>query len=122
LYGILAFFVFGKLFLAVAAVFFASWIPQTLFERYEHSLSRIAKVAKRKESPRSWFKGVLKDLSSPLFLISLLFTSVFLYASVRSPSDALLSFCQVLASAILAFTLMRSPYFLNLEKVLKARG
>ncbi len=102
---IIAAYIFIHLFLSLCVCFLTHLLPAEIVDRYDRYVTSYR--TKPASAPRSALRGVLKDFLSPLFLLSLVLSGFFFYATVHSLGAFFLSFFRLIAVAFLTFFLMR---------------
>jgi hypothetical protein len=72
----------SKVLCAVATVFLAQWMPLRQKSRYEAFMQRISDPLRPgRQRPRSYVRALWRDLTRPLFLLSLVLVCGFLYGN-----------------------------------------
>lgn len=90
-------------------------LPARLLERYDNYImsDRLAlpidlTTLPKKKTILQKLRGVLKDFTSPFFLISLILSGFFLYATMHSLGSFAFAFFRLIAIAFLTFFLLRN--------------
>ncbi|HEY5235688.1 MAG TPA: hypothetical protein VIJ14_05885 [Rhabdochlamydiaceae bacterium] len=113
-YGLIA----GKAIAAFLIVLFTPSLPAFKFEQYLHKLSSIKKSKYLSPVHKQPIKQALSDLCKPLFLVSLVITSLFLYFSQGISTILIWGILRPLGAGFLCFFLMRMlPFELWLKRM-----
>jgi len=98
--------------LSLAVCLLAYTLPTTIVDSYERFLLSYSSPQPVLEAPKHTFRqklgGVLKDLTSPIFLLSLLLSAFFFYATLHSLGAFFFAFFRLIAMAFLTFFLIRN--------------
>lgn len=111
---ILAGYVFIHLFFSLSVCLLTSLLPARILDSYDryvisNSYSRVKPMSTPMKST-FWQKlgGVSKDFISPIFLLSLMLSGFFFYATLHSIESFFFSFFRVIAVAFATFFLLRN--------------
>lgn len=105
-----------KALVAVVGGLLAFYLPESLISRYKDRLAKIggSVSAKQNELPDiSPTRGALRDISRPIFLISVLITVAFAFFSDRDYSKLIWIGMRPIAFGFVIFYLLRSPGFMK---------
>ena len=101
-----------KMFFAVLLALLAKKIPETRFQKWQNQLIKAASATKREKSIQepnmSRWRLALKDLTNPLFMISLLLTILFSIYVDSSTSQLIWKIIRPIALGFLLFFAFRS--------------
>lgn len=106
IWGALVGFILLKLLLGLIVVILAHKLPQESVMRYFEWISRYKGKSVKKGSIGP-LKGTIKDLCSPLFIVSLVFSGVYLYFAKSSNSQLIWALLRPLAVAFIIFYVIR---------------
>jgi len=112
---LLAGLVLLKMFLAFLLAWAAYLLPDRIFTRYQLALSRFSSSPRRPppgEGVREKIILALKDMTHPLFLISLVLTAVFFFVVDAKATQVIWGLLRPLAAGFILFFLIR---FISLE-------
>jgi len=105
-------FIGAHIVLSLAVCLLAYALPTAIVDSYELFLISYNSPQSLSEVPKHTFrqklKGVLKDLTSPIFLASLLLSAFFFYATLHSLGAFFFAFFRLIAIAFLTFFLIRN--------------
>lgn len=99
-----------KVFLSIVVTIFAMKMSDDFLDRYLSKISQISKKTKPRNNQKknlSPVRGVLKDITSPLFILSFIFMGVFYFYSSHDLSTFIWRILRPLAVAIILFYLIR---------------
>lgn len=111
---ILVGYVFIHISLSLAVCLLTSLLPEKILDRYDryvtsYSSSRVKPMsASTKSTFRQKLGGVAKDFMSPIFLLSLILSGFFFYATLHSIELFFFSFFRLIAVAFVTFFLIRN--------------
>lgn len=107
-------YIFIHMFLSLSVCLLTYFLPTSILNKYDrcitsYSSSHLKPVANSsKITIAQKLKGVWKDFTSPLFLLSLILSGFFFYATLNSLGSFCLIFFRLIAVAFLTFFLIRS--------------
>lgn len=113
---IIAGYIFIHLFLSLSVCILTSLLPARILDSYDryiisHCSSRLkpkSQSASKKSTPLQNLYGVWKDFTSPIFLLSLILSGFFFYATLYSLESFFFCFFRLIAVAFLTFFLIRN--------------
>lgn len=107
-------YVFIHMFLSLCVCLLTALLPAKVLDRYERYISSYnASHLKPLSEPKKItflmkLRGVAKDFLSPIFLLSLILSAFFFYATVNSVGSFFFFFFRLIAVAFLTFFLVRN--------------
>lgn len=115
---ILTFLILVKILLAMLTTLLAFKISNFKEKEWEEKILKLKKSEKKK-TVLPPLKGILKDLTRPLFLLTLILTALFFYFQEHSLSKTFWMLLRPLAVAIVVFSFLRFYPIEKFEKFLK---
>lgn len=105
--AILAGYIFIHIFVTVGVCLLTAFLPVRILDRYDQAIASYTYV-KQPRAAKSAFLGVLKDFTRPLFLLSLILSGIFFYATLHSLESFLFTTFRLIAVAFVTFYLLRN--------------
>jgi len=112
LQAILSGYVFIHLSLTMGVCLLSFFLPEKFLESYDRLMISCSSFKPKSPEQQNSFlqklRGAFKDLTSPIFLLSLLLSALFFYATQHSLESFFFAFFRLIAVAFLTFFLLRN--------------
>lgn len=109
-----------KIILSISITIFAIFIKSELEESFEKKILKLTKI--NNDTPNyqnNILKGIIKDLTKPIFLITIILTAIFFYFQEHSFSKTLWMLLKPIGIAVVVFSFIRVYPIERMEKFLK---
>lgn len=108
-----------KIILSIIITFLAIKIDDVKEQKWEQFIANIQVKKNENTQQKSFVRGLAKDLTSPLFLITLILSALFFYYQEHSLSKTIWTLLRPIAAAVIVFSLIRLYPLEKFEKMLK---
>lgn len=116
---VLTFFVLVKIVLSILTTILAFKISLSKEKEWEDKILKLREKNKTSKGVHSPMKGIIKDLTRPLFLLTLLLSGIFFYYQEHNLSKTLWILLRPIGIAVVVFSFLRFYPIEKLEKFLK---
>lgn len=107
LYTVIACFVVLKLILAISLCLLALKISKSRLKQWEKFIVSTLKIAPKRRPSKSFWRGLIKDLLSPWFLLSLTLSIIALTIQSQELVTITISLMRIMIIALIVFSLLR---------------